>query len=455
MSLLDVNTEYNCKINTNLQDFAAVKIDQYISMAGRVVFFRNLGKLVFGKINDINAIAQFSFSKAILNNFDHYVSKIQLGDFIFIEGVTYLTKAGELTLQVHKIVILNQALKQLPDKWSGLKNEELKLRYRYLDLIHDSNTRQRFFQRFKIIQAIRNFMIKNAFIEVETPILQNIASGAAANPFITYHDALNMKMYLRIAPEMFLKRLMVGGFNGVFEIAKCFRNEGIDPTHLQEFTMLECYKSYISYAELMDFAIDLIQSLVKIINPDMVINNINFTNIKKISYKELLKTVGGIEYNADENILKEIAIKNGLDLQKYKSIQALQDGIYKKVCLSKIKDPILVYDYLKAPLAKPSDKDPDCSDQFQIIVNGQEVIKACLEMISAQKQRENFTEQEKFLSAGDADIVRHDEDFLTALEYGMPPTAGLGMGIDRIVCLLTESSSLKDVVFFPNVKNTY
>ena len=440
----------NCNIThivENSPDFL-----REIIVAGRIVFFRDLGKLVFLKLQDFHGLVQISLNLEDFSNLNEIKGKLDSGDIIGVKGFLYKTKSGETTIAVKEITPLRKALHPLPDKWQGYQDEELKLRYRYIDCISNEQTKTIFKKRFKIIQAIKNFLIQRDFIEVETPIIQNIASGAAANPFKTHHDALHLDCFLRIAPELYLKRLLIAGFTKVFEMGRCFRNEGIDTTHLQEFTMLEFYQTYISYENLMNMAIELVQTAVKAVSENLIIGEMDFNTIPKISYVDFLKNYGGIDYFRieDPDYLQEVT-KN-ISISNPDSKQAVLDAVYKHYCVKKIISPILVFDYPRSALSKISDKDSRFSSQFQIIVKGQEIVKSCLEMNDPDIQKQNFEEQAKINETGDNDVVRTDSDFLEALSFGMPPAGGLGLGIDRVVTLLTESSSIRNIVLFPQVK---
>lgn len=435
-------------------DISSLIENQETALAGRVVFFRDLGKIVFGKIRDFLGTTQFSLTPENLEDFADIKTLIDIGDFIGIQGKLYKTQAGELTVQVTQLKPLRKALKPLPDKWKGLQDEELKLRLKYLDIIGNQDTRDIFIKRFQIISAIKEFLRNLNFLEVETPILQPIASGAAANPFITHHDALDMRCYLRIAPELYLKRLLVAGMSKIFEIGKCFRNEGLDPTHLQEFTMLEFYQAYISYEDLQNLAISLMQHIARVISEDLVVDTMDFNHIPKISYIDFLRDIGGIDFarSNDLKYLKDLAEKHFIETSHCKSHYAMLDTLYKHLCVKKTLSPVLVYNYPRSPLSKIYDPDPRFSEQFQIILKGQEVVKACLEMNDPDVQQESFKEQKTIQAAGENDVVRTDDDFIEALKYGMPPAGGLGLGIDRITTILTQTKSIRNVILFPLVK---
>lgn len=451
--MLKWEKNYSFKTNSSC-NIENPELDQKFSVAGRIVFFRDLGRIVFLKLRDFSGTIQVSFSEKHLTNFNFLKSNLDLGDIIGISGFIYKTTAGEFTLQAEDVTPLRKALNPLPDKWKGLQDTELKLRYRYVDIISDETTKEIFKTRFKIIASIKKFLLNKDFIEVETPILQPIASGAAANPFTTHHDALDINLYLRIAPELYLKRLLVAGFNKVFEMGKCFRNEGIDPTHLQEFTMLEFYQAFISYEDLQNLAIELIQEIVRNISPNLIINDMDFNNIPKISYIDFLQKYGNIDFNkmSEETYIEEVAKLNNIDLNDCPSFQAVLDKIYKHCCVKKITSPILVYNYPKSPLAKEHDPDSRFSEQFQIILQKQEIIKSCLEMNDPDIQKANFEQQKEVQKQGDKDVVRTDDDFIKALQFGMPPAGGLGLGIDRLTTLLTQTDSIRNVVFFPTTR---
>ena len=443
----DFETNTNCNIENEQINL--------IKIAGRIVFFRFFGKIAFLKLQDFYGICQISIQMDDFPEIQHIKSALDLGDIIGVNGELYRTEAGEKTVRARKIMFLQKSLLPLPDKWSGIQDEELKIKNRYIELISNVKVQQTFKQRFKIFSAIRLFLIKRDFIEVETPILQTVPSGAAANPFKTFYDANKEEKYLRIAPELYLKRLIVAGMNKVFEIGKCFRNEGIDPTHLPEFTMLEFYQAYISYEDLQQMAIDLIQSIVKTISDDLIINNMDFRNIPKISYVNFIKQYGDLDFDkfSDSHYIESVAKKNNIDLFMHKSSQARIDAIYKHCCVKKIISPILVYDYPRSPLAKIKDTDNRFSQQFQIILQAQEIVKSCLEMNNAEIQEQNFKEQTLAQKEGDNDVVRTDNDFIEALKIAMPPCGGLGLGIDRITTILTESNNIRNVILFPMTKN--
>jgi lysyl-tRNA synthetase class 2 len=426
------------------------ELDYYCTISGRIVFLRDLGKLLFIKITDINGIFQISLKKDNCENFESIKSELSRGDIITVYGFTYKTVAGELTLQVEKCQIDVKCINALPEKWAGIRDDDLKQRYRYLDFIQNEQTRNVFFTRQKIMKSIRDFLINRGFIEVETPILQPVPSGAAATPFITHHQAIDQTMYLRIAPEFYLKRMIIAGYNKVFEMGKCFRNEGIDTTHLQEFTMLETYEAYMDYEGLMQYAKDLLNFIASNINH----KKYDFKNMKSMTYYEFLESYGNldIKYIHDYDYLIKIAKLHNLDYKNHKTHQTLIDFIYKKLCVSKIVDPLLIYDYPHHPLAKPHDTNPKLSKKFQVILEHQEIINAYVEQNDPNILDQEFNRQETYANLGEEEIFVKDNDFVDAVRYGLVPCGGFGMGIDRLTKLLTGADSIKDVVFFPIMK---
>lgn len=430
----------------------------FVKTAGRISFCRHLGAISFLKMNNVYGGIQLFFDhnkyKFILNNEDAF-KYIHLGDIVGVNGHIMFTSTGEKSIEVNEIYLLSKCVEQISDKWHGITDVELKLRKRHVDLISNENTRHVFHVRHRLLKNIRNYLWDEGFTEVETPILQNIPSGASAYPFKTHYEALDDDFYLRIAPELFLKRLIVGGYEKIFEIAKCFRNEGIDRSHLQEFSMLEFYMSYISYKELQEFAVNFLQKIIFNTLGTLETPNINFSNFTYISYDDLFIKYGNIDIRNRSHIeLEEIAKEHGLNISLYKSLDALKDAIYKKLCLSKIIDPVLVYDYPSTPLSYPSMEKPNYNYQFQIIVGGFEIIRACIELTDYEIQNNNFDQQMKLnLESGEKDVVRKDNDYIEALESGMAPTGGVGLGIDRLMMLIIGSNiSIRDVVLFPATK---
>lgn len=434
-----------------------------VSTAGRVVFCRHMGAISFLKISNVYGVIQIFVD---LNKYEFMLNGesifkyINLGDIIGVKGTIMFTTTGEKSIGAQELHLLSKCLEQISDKWHGITDVETKLRKRHLDLISHEETRQVFHTRHKLIRNIRDFLHSKGFTEVETPILQNIPSGASAYPFKTHYEALNADFYLRIAPELFLKRLVVGGYDRIFEIGKCFRNEGIDRSHLQEFTMLEFYMTYISYEELQNFAVVFLQTIIYNTLGTLKKDHMDFSQVEYISYDDLFMKYGGIRIsNTTPEDIYKIAEENDLDINLYKSVDALKDAIYKKLCLSKIAAEetlrlTLVYDYPSTPLSYPHLHKPGYNYQFQIISGGFEIVRACLELTDSTLQNANFDNQMRLsMESGEKEIVRKDEDYITTQENGMPPTGGLGLGIDRLMMLIMPGKlSIRDVVLFPATK---
>ncbi len=433
-----------------------------IYLAGRVIARRGHGGLIFADLEDESDKIQLAVKKDNVSSkeFSLFRDAVERGDFIEASGTLFLTKAKEKTLEVRRIKILTKATHPLPEKWAGLKNEELKYRKRYLDLATSREAREKFRKRSLFIKSLRDFLINNGFIEFETPILQPIAGGATAKPFKTRHNALNQDYYLRIAPELYLKRLIVGGFEKVFEFARTFRNEGISPQHNPDFTMLEFYWAYADYEQLMKFTEKMIKETVPTVTGslEVVYQNKKF-NFKppfpRISFTDLMKKELGVDISKiDRKKLLALVKKYLPELEKESknlSEAKMLDEIYKKTIRPKIKGPIFLLDYPKnmIPLAKAKETEPDKIASFQLIVNGWEILKAYNELNDPAEQRLRFEEQEKARKKGDEEAHCVDEDYLEALSYGMPPTAGWGMGIDRFLVMLLDQKNVRDVILFP------
>lgn len=432
-------------------------INTFVITAGRVVLKRDMGAIIFINISNFKGKVQILIKTDNFGNTlgeENITKFVNLGDFIGVKGKVILSKTGEITIDGAYITILTKSLQQIPEKHLGLQDSELKIRERYIDLINNEELKKIFTTRHNLIRNIRNHLQSDNFIEVETPMLHNIPSGASAKPFKTFYEALSSDFYLRIAPELFLKRLLVGGFEKIFEINRNFRNEGIDATHLQEFTMIEIYMAYTDYETLQNFTVDFLQSIIQKTMGSLQINLkdkiLNFSVIERLSYNEFLMKYAGFDMTimSKEEIEKK-ALSIGLNIKEYKSLDALKDGIYKKLCVNKVHNPILVYDYPSTPLSMPHPDKKGYNQQFQIIVRGCELVRACLELTDPAKQEENFDHQMTLQNnTGENEIVRKDIDFIKALKYGMPPTAGLGLGIDRLMMILFDTS-IRNVILFP------
>lgn len=454
---------YECTHTVN----AAMNLpDENIArIAGRIMAVRDFGKLAFVDIKDRSGKGQLSFKKSSLDENTWWMLRevIDIGDFVGVEGKMWTTRTGEKTLEVTNMKFLTKGLHPLPEKWHGIKDKELSSRKRYLDLLMNSETQERFETRVKVIKSIRRFLDERGFLEVETPILQMAASGASARPFVTHHNALDEDFYLRISPETFLKRLVVGGLERVYEIGKNFRNEGIDASHLQEFTMLEWYAAYWNYEDNMQFVRELIQHVLQEILGTTSLEYQGLTldfggEWAKVDYREVLIQEIGIDifqHNSRDELAGEIKRQSlGIDVEKYPSLPSLIDALYKKTVRPKIIQPtfLLHHPTVLVPLARRNDHEPMMLDMFQVVVNSWEVAKAYSELVDPVDQRNRMNDQREFQNEGDDETMMMEEDYIECMEYGMPPNSGLGLGIDRIVALITNAESLRDVVFFPNMR---
>ena len=440
-----------------------------VRIAGRIVFMRKMGKLSFVRIRDIEADMQLEIKIDMVgeNNYEFFKKQIDTGDFIGAEGEIFTTQTGEKTLRVSNFEFLGKALRPLPEKFHGLTDTELKYRQRYVDLIMNAESREVFVGRSKLYAFIHKFLGENGFLEVETPILQNAVCGASAKPFYTHHNALDMDCNLRIAPETYLKQCIAGGFDRVYEVAKCFRNEGMDTEHLQEFTQVEWYASYWNFEDNIRFYQNFIKSLLIELKGTTVIeyqgNVIDFgkENWNRINYVEELTKVLGFDFLSinDPQELKDKIVEKHLftyeDLTDYKSLSQIIDFSYKKLIREHIIEPTIIYNYpaVLIPLARRNDKDNRLIDVFQVLVCGTELCKAYSELVNPFIQRSNFEDQLKAKAQGDDETMELDESFLQAMEQGMPPISGLGFGIDRLMMIIYNQPSIRDVVLFPQMKN--
>ncbi len=436
-------------------------------LAGRIVLWRPFGGLLFGHIQDRSGRVQISLRRDELGEdvFKTWISAVKVGDFIGVAGTMYLTNKGEPTLGVTEFEILNKAARPMPDKWAGISNPEVRYRRRYLDLLANTESRERFRTRFKMISAIRRFLDGYDFLEVETPILQETASGAAARPFVTHHNALGEDFYLRIAPETYLKRTVAGSFDRVYELGKNFRNEGMDPSHLQEFTMLEWYAGYWDYRDNMRVVRELVLTVM-----DEVLHTTKVTyqgieldfgaDWAEVDYREAVQQRTGIDLTEVRDLptLREQVTRTypGSDLAAAPSYAAMVDLLYKRTVRPGLIQPcfLLHHPVELVPLARRSDEDPSRLDMFQVVVNSWEIVKAYSELVDPVDQRRRLEEQMDMREAGDDEAMMLEEDFIEAMEYGMPPMSGLGLGIDRFIALMTDAPNLRDVVLFPQMRTT-
>ncbi|HEX5139147.1 MAG TPA: lysine--tRNA ligase [Planctomycetota bacterium] len=432
-----------------------------LRLAGRLIAVRTFGKLTFAHLQDRSGRLQIALKRQDLppEVWQAFHELYDRGDFVGAEGAIFRTQTGEITLAVEKLHFLGKALLPLPEKWHGLKDTELRQRRRYLDLLTSDETRERFRMRTRVLRTLRSFLDTHGFEEVETPVLQTVPSGASARPFVTHHNALDLDVYLSISPETWLKRLVVGGYEKVYEIARCFRNEGMDPSHLQDFTMLEFYVAYWSYEDNMRFTEKLMRHLLReVLGKDKLDwrgRVIDFSGEwPRVDMGTLLRERTGIDIarcpTADE--LRGAIAAKGIKLERIDLGRgALIDALYKATVRDELIQPCFLTgipsDIL--PLARRNDGDPGLADCFQLLVNGWEIVKAYSELVDPLEQRRRFEEQEKERERGDDEAMFVDEEYLLAMEHGMPPISGWGMGIDRLCALLSGSDSLRDVVFFP------
>ena len=440
-----------------------------VRIAGRIVFMRKMGKLSFVKIRDIEGAMQLEIKIDMVGEeaYEFFKKQIDTGDFIGAEGEIFTTQTGEKTLRVHSFEFLGKALRPLPEKFHGLTDMEMKYRQRYVDLIMNEETRRVFLGRSKLYAYIHKFLGDNGFLEVETPILQNAVCGASARPFYTHHNALDMECNLRIAPETYLKQCVAGGFDRVYEVAKCFRNEGMDTEHLQEFTQVEWYASYWNFEDnikfYQKFIRGLLMELVGTTEIEYQGNKIDFgkENWNRINYVEEMRKQFGFDFLEIEEPqeLKDKIVEQGLfsyeDLEDYKSLSQIIDFCYKKLVRAGIVEPTIIYNYpaVLIPLARRNDNDKRIIDVFQVLVCGTELCKAYSELVDPMVQREAFEDQLKAKEQGDDETMDLDESFLSAMEQGMPPISGLGFGIDRLMMIIFNQPSIRDVVLFPQMKD--
>lgn len=432
-------------------------------VAGRIMTRRIMGKAAFVDLQDGSGRIQLYVKKGEVSEslFEEF-KQWDIGDIIGAEGVLFKTKTGELSIKTSNIRLLTKALRPLPDKFHGLTDQEIRYRQRYVDLIVNQDARKIFTIRSKTINFIRNFLQKEEFIEVETPMMHPIPGGATARPFTTHHNALDMQLFLRIAPELYLKRLVVGGFEKVFELNRSFRNEGVSTRHNPEFTMLEFYQAYANYHDLMDLTENLLRDLVKeILGTTLVPYQEELFDFgKKFTRLTLVEAIA--KYHPEVRLddlsqlpfVRALARRFEIPVKESDSLGKLQLEIFEKTVESKLLDPTFVTAYPTevSPLARRNDKDASITDRFELFIGGREIANGFSELNDAEDQAERFRHQADAKAAGDDEAMHYDADYIRALEYGLPPTAGEGIGIDRLVMLLTNSPSIRDVLLFPHMR---
>lgn len=466
--LKDIKNPYPEKYETNYSIKEASKLPDEtkdVKVAGRIILMRKMGKMSFLTIGDIEGKIQISVKLDMIGEeaYQEFKTTYDLGDFIGVCGEVFITHTGEKTVRASSITFLGKALKPLPEKFHGLEDIEMIYRNRYVDLIMNEESRQKFLLRSKFIRELRNYLDEKGYIEIETPILNNKASGATAKPFVTHHNALDIPLYLRIAPETYLKRAIIGGFTKVFEIARCFRNEGMDATHLQDFTMIEGYGAYLNYKDNMVFLREMLQSIILKLFGSLEIT-IGGTLVdlsgkwEEVSFRDLIQKYAGFDievYNTKEKLLEKIKeekieIDSEVPLENL-GYGNLVDQLYKKVARPHLIKPIFLTEHpiSLSPLARANDKNPNLTDRFQLVINGAEIINAYSELVNPIEQEQRLLKQAELKANGDEEAMSMDYDYIEAMEYGMPPISGWGMGIDRILQLLTNSDNIKDCVLFP------
>ncbi len=436
--------------------------NQDVSIAGRLMSKRIMGKASFCHIQDRNGTIQCYVSRNDIGD-EHYAAfkKFDIGDIVGITGFVFKTKTGEISIHAKEVTLLSKSLQVLPEKFHGLKDQELRYRQRYIDLIVNPEVKDTFMKRSAIIKEIRNFLDNRGFLEVETPVLQSISGGAAARPFITHHNAMDIDMYLRIALELPLKRLIVGGFERVYEIGRVFRNEGISIRHNPEFTLLEVYQAFTDYEGMMDLTEDLFRTVAQKVLGTTKINYGGHEldlgqKFARMTMIDAVKQYAGVDFDAvaDTEEAKKLAKQHHIAFEDRHEKGDILSLFFEEYAEKNLIQPTFIIDYPVeiSPLSKKKPSKPDFTERFELFIVGREYGNAYSELNDPIDQKERFLKQEALREAGDEEANMIDHDFITALEYGMPPTGGLGIGIDRMVMLLTESVSIRDVLLFPAMK---
>ncbi|MDN0115522.1 lysine--tRNA ligase [Yersinia intermedia] len=454
-----LHAEYGSKENEELE---ALNIE--VTVAGRMMTRRIMGKASFVTLQDVGGRIQLYVSRDDLPGgiYNEEFKKWDLGDILGARGKLFKTKTGELSIHCSELRLLTKALRPLPDKFHGLADQETRYRQRYLDLIANDESRHTFKVRSQVMSGIRSFMVEKGFMEVETPMMQVIPGGASARPFVTHHNALDIDMYLRIAPELYLKRLVVGGFERVFEINRNFRNEGVSPRHNPEFTMMELYMAYADYKDLIVLTEELFRTLTETVLGSSVVQygeqTFDFGKpFAKLTMKEAI-----CKYRPETNVAdlddmdKALAIAESLGIKVEKSwgLGRVQCEIFEETAESHLIQPTFITEYPAevSPLARRNDDNPFITDRFEFFIGGREIGNGFSELNDAEDQAQRFADQVSAKEAGDDEAMFYDEDYVTALEHGLPPTAGLGIGIDRMVMLFTNSHTIRDVILFPAMR---
>src|SRR3989304_2904023 len=475
LDLYPIESHQDFTLAEVINNFTKLSKKKSLTIAGRVMALRPQGALTFLNLNDGTENFQALIKKPArttegvqsggddvsTESFDLFNDTVDIGDFVEIKGSLFITKRKEKTLAIKDWAMLAKSLRPLPEKWHGLQDVEERFRRRYLDSLMSKDVRDRFVLRSKLITEMRSFLNEAGYLEVETPALQPLYGGASAEPFVTHHNALDINLYLRISDELYLKRMLVGSFPKVYEIAKDFRNEGIDWSHNPEFTLIEFYETFSTASKQRDFVEKIFKTLVKKLKKTTKLvwqdKEIDFSKkFTVISYLDLLKKHTLIDdiLNISKNELRLKAEQLNVQVAPGDSFQTILDNIYKKSCRPKIIQPTFVIDYPadQLPLAKRKENNQNIVDAFQLIIGGVELVKAFSELNDPIDQRERFMTQEKVRQEGEKEAQRLDEEFLEALEYGMPPAGGVGIGIDRVTMLLTNTHNIREVIFFPTLR---
>ncbi|UDG80994.1 Lysine--tRNA ligase, heat inducible [Candidatus Hartigia pinicola] len=459
LTFAKIHSKYHKKSSEELKN-----LNINVAIAGRMIYHRIMGKISFATLQDMGGRIQIYVSCDDFpeNIYNEQFKQWDLGDIIGAKGHLFKTKTGELTIHCHKLSLLTKALRPLPDKFHGLTNKETRYRQRYLDLIANNDSRNIFIARSKIITALRNFMADKEFMEVETPMMQSIPGGASARPFITHHHALDIDMFLRIAPELYLKRLVIGGFERIFEINRNFRNEGLSSRHNPEFTMMELYMAYANYHDLINLIEEMFCKLAQEVLGHTIVKygeqEFDFNKpFSKLTMQEAIcKYCPEITFDDINNIKKTLSIAQsiGIKINKNWGLGKIQYKIFEEVAENHLIQPTFIIEYPAeiSPFARRNDNNPFITDRFELFIGGCEIGNGFSELNDAEDQVERFSKQIHQKDDSDEEEIFYDEDYVTALEYGMPPTAGLGIGIDRMVMLFTNSHTIRDVILFPALR---
>lgn len=446
-----------------IKDLAEKKADEIVTLSGRLKLKRVAGKSTFANIEDDSGNIQVYYSLDSIGEEEYakFKKNLEVGDIVQITGYAFITQTGEFSIHASKIVLASKALSPLPEKFHGLSDTEIRYRQRYLDMIMNADVRDDFIKRAKIISGIRKFFEERGFLEVETPMMHPIAGGANARPFITHHNTLDVDFYLKIAPELYLKRLIVGGMNAIFEMNRCFRNEGMDLTHNPEFTSIEFYWAWHDYFEVMDLTEELFSFLIDSLNLPKILPygdlEIDFSKkFRRIKYLDALHEIGGIpkEIINDKSRILDKLKADGFEANSKLDLGHLQAELFDNYVESKLTNPTFIIDFpiSISPLSRRSDENPEIAERFELFIAGKELANAFNELNDPLDQYERFKAQIDAKNAGDDEAHEMDEDYCQALGYAMPPTAGWGLGVDRLVMLLLNKQSIRDVILFPAMR---